>query len=45
MTYWHCKKGVVTEVSKEDADRLEANGEKVTSDPFEAAKYLGDNDY
>lgn len=43
MTYWYCKDGQVNEVSEDEANRLMANGERVTSDPFEAAMYLGEH--
>ena len=45
MSYWHCKNGQVVEVSESEAEYMKANGENVTSDPFEAAKYLNDYDY
>lgn len=45
MTYWHCKNGEAKEVPESTAKYLEANGERITSDPFEAAMYLTDCNY
>lgn len=43
MSYWHCKNGEVTEISSDEAKRLESSGEFVTTDPFKAAVYLDEH--
>lgn len=45
MAYWHCKHGEVKEVTESEANYLKLCGERVTSDPFEAAMYLDECNY